>query len=410
MKRFVRYLPLLFITLLTLASHLLAQETNRVALVVSFGEGEVVTQCVEFNEPEITGLEVLQRAGMEVTAQVQGLGAAVCSIDDTGCPSSNCFCQCAGGGSCRFWNYWHMVDGSWQFSQAGSSIYPIQDGAVEGWAWGVGASGGNGERPPVYSFDQICAPAATDTPVPTDTPLPTNTAVPPTATFAPTHTPTPTPLPAPEIAFWADAAAVAAGSCTRLHWDVEHITAVFLNDFGVEGQGSQEVCPAQTETYTLHIVHAVGEVDRQLTVEVVGATAAVATTTAVWPTATMAQQVANLNTVTAVPATATMIATATAVATHMPTTVTATMAAETAVPTLQPTATFELVPIDIPLLPTDTATTTPIAIAQLPPATTVPTAVPAPTLPLISVEQWLSYAIFGMIVAGLGVMLLLGRR
>ena len=38
------------------------------------------------SEPEITGLEVLQRAGMDVTAQVQGLGAAVCSIEETGLP------------------------------------------------------------------------------------------------------------------------------------------------------------------------------------------------------------------------------------------------------------------------------------------------------------------------------------
>ncbi len=400
MKRFIRYTPLLLITILTLASHLSAQSPNRVALVVSFGDGDVETQCLEFSEPEITGLEVLQRAGMDVTAQVQGLGAAVCSIEETGCPSDNCFCQCAGGGTCQFWNYWHGVDGAWQFSQVGAGSYAVQDGAVEGWAWGIGAPGG-GEQPPTYSFEQICALPVTDTPVPTET------AVPATATHTPAP-PTATRMPDPEIDFRAETATLVAGSCTILRWDVEYITAVFLNNFGVEGHGSREVCPPQTETYTLHIVHPQGEEDRQVVVSVIVPTATTMPT-AVFPTPTISQPAVNPATTTPVPPTET------AVPTHILTEVeTVTV---TAVALSQPTATNEVIPIIVPLLPTATLPATMVA-AQ--PSTTVGTiavaatpaaaiAAAAPASP-IPPTQWLSYAIFGMIVAGLGAMLLLGKR
>jgi hypothetical protein len=385
-----KHLLFLLMIGLVLASQTLAQTTNRAALVVSFGEGQVETACVEFTEPEITGLEVLQRAGMDVEAQVQGLGAAVCRIDGTGCPGNNCFCQCTGGGDCRFWNYWHLVNGQWQFSQVGGGIYPVQDGAVEGWSWGAGTPGGNGEKPPVYTFDQICEPPATDTP------MPTNTAVSPTNTPAPA---TPTAIPAPQIDFRADAATVAAGTCTTLRWDVEYVTAVFLNDIGVEGHGSQQVCPAQSESYTLRITHPQGEENRQITVSVIAPTA-----TTVLPTPAVGQQIA------ANPATATLLATVipTLTAPFLSPTIPATIRAdETAVPTNQATPTREFVEVIVPLLPTATEAAT--AVAALPPPT-VTSASPPTEVPSIAPSQWLAYAIFGMIIFGLVAMLLLAKR
>jgi hypothetical protein len=383
-----KHLLLLLITGLVLASQTLAQTTNRAALVVSFGGGQVETACVEFSEPEITGLEVLQRAGLNVEAQVQGLGAAVCRIDGTGCPGDNCFCQCTGGGACRFWNYWHLVNGQWQFSQVGGGIYPVQNGAVEGWSWGISSPGGEGEQPPVYTFDQVCAPPVTDTPIPTDTVVPTNTPLPPTATA----------VPAPQIDFHADATTVTAGTCTVLRWNLEYITAVFLNDIGVEGRGSQEVCPAQTETYTLRVVHPRGEESRQITISVI-----VPTATIVLPTAVAGQQIALS------PATATALSSAVSptTSTSLPTATIAVSTTETVVPTPQATATHEFVQIIVPLLPTVTEAAT--AVAILPPPTAAATQPPAEA-PAIAPNQWLGYAIFGMIVFGLGAMLLLAKR
>ena len=392
-----KHILLLLMTGLVLASQTLAQTTNRAALVVSSGEGQVETACVEFTEPEITGLEVLQRAGMDVEAQVQGLGAAVCRIDGTGCPGDNCFCQCTGGGPCLFWNYWHLVNGQWQFSQVGSGIYPVQDGAVEGWSWSVSSPGGDGEQPPIYTFDQICAPPATDTPVPT------NTAVPPTNTPVPA---TPTAMPAPQIDFRADAATVAAGTCTTLRWDVEYVTAVFLNDIGVEGHGSQEVCPAQTETYTLHITHPEGAENRQITVSVIAPTATPAP-----PAGAGGQPVAaNPATATALPTHALSeieMAVPTTATTLIPVTTATTNPVQTAAPTPPPPPTREFVQVIVPPLPTTTEPAT--AVAILPPSTTAPTP-PPEAAPTSAPNQWLTYAIFGIIVFGLAAMLLLARR
>ena len=386
---FRKYLLLFVMTGMVLASQTAAQTTNRAALVVSFGEGHVETSCVEFSEPELTGLEVLQRAGMDVEAQVQGLGAAVCRIDGTGCPGDNCFCQCTGGGSCRFWNYWHLVDGQWQFSQAGGGIYPVQDGAVEGWSWSVGSPGGNSEQPPVYNFDQICAPAVTDTPMPSNTPMSTGTAVPATHTPLP---PTPTAMPEPVIHFGADVTTLVAGTCTVLRWDVEHITAVFLNDIGVEGHGSQEVCPAQTTTYTLHIIYPEGEENRQITVSVM-----ILTATPVPPTPFEEQQVTD-NLVAA-----TVLPTAIATTTTMPAATIITKTEATAIPGAQAAPTGEFVQVLVPLLPTATEAAT--SVPSAPMASSSP-----PTATSSAVSQWLHYGIFGMIIFGLGAMLLLGRK
>ncbi|RLC66222.1 MAG: hypothetical protein DRI48_05180, partial [Chloroflexi bacterium] len=45
-----------------------AQSPNRVGLVVRFGDGSLVTRCVEFSEPEISGYDVLTRSGLNVVA------------------------------------------------------------------------------------------------------------------------------------------------------------------------------------------------------------------------------------------------------------------------------------------------------------------------------------------------------
>jgi uncharacterized repeat protein (TIGR01451 family) len=127
-----------------------AQSQNQAGLVVRFGDGSTITRCVTFSEPEISGLEVLYRSGLTVVAA----GSAVCDIEgESGCPASNCFCQCPGGGSaCLYWTYWHLVDGAWVYASGGAGSYAVHDGGVEGWAWGSDGS------PPVLSFDEICLP------------------------------------------------------------------------------------------------------------------------------------------------------------------------------------------------------------------------------------------------------------
>ena len=134
-----------------------AQQPNQVGLVIQFGDGDLTTRCIEFNESEISGHEVLQRAGLDdlIVNFDSGMGAGICSIEGEGCPADSCLtCDVP-----NYWSYWHLSGGSWTYSQQGASSHTVQQGDVEGWRWG------EGDPPPVIPFDQICA-APTSTPRP----------------------------------------------------------------------------------------------------------------------------------------------------------------------------------------------------------------------------------------------------
>ncbi len=183
-----------------------ADGPHRVGLVIRYSTGQVETYCVTFSEPEITGVEVLERSGVPLIVDPnQSVGTAVCKIGNEGCdyPLQDCFCQCQGV-ECMYWAYYHLVEGHWVYSRVGASSYKVHDGDVEGWSWGPGEPG-HGDPPPVIPFSEICS-GATATPTPTLTPSPTTTPTStpsPTSTFSPTptlsptatHTPTSTPIP-----------------------------------------------------------------------------------------------------------------------------------------------------------------------------------------------------------------------
>jgi len=160
-KRFAVFFFLVLITGLgTIAS---AQEENRAGLVVIREDGEVITRCVNFSEPEITGLELLSRAELDLITSSVALGAKVCSIAGQGCPAEDCFCQCQGS-DCIYWSYWHLQEDGWRYANAGAGIYPIRDGDVDAWTWGPGTPQ-NAPEPTPLTFADICAaePAAVET-------------------------------------------------------------------------------------------------------------------------------------------------------------------------------------------------------------------------------------------------------
>lgn len=73
-------------------------------------------------------------------------------------------------------------------------------------------------------------------------------------TLPPPPTPTPAFAPVPPITFNAGRSTLGAGECTLLSWNVENVSAVYLNNEGVPGQYSRQVCPGATTTYTLLII------------------------------------------------------------------------------------------------------------------------------------------------------------
>jgi hypothetical protein len=62
----------------------------------------------------------------------------------------------------RYWNYFHLQDGSWAFSQVGPGDYQPEDGAVEGYRYGTSTTA-EGIAPradlATLTFERVCADA-----------------------------------------------------------------------------------------------------------------------------------------------------------------------------------------------------------------------------------------------------------
>ncbi len=235
-----------------------AQSPNRAALVVQVG-GVTHTRCVSFDEPEISGYDMLARSGLAITAAFDPMGAAICAIEGTGCPVESCL-VCAAP---DYWSYWRFSGGQWVYSQLGSGLTTVRHGDIEGWSWG------RGSPPSVIGFDEICAP-----------PPPTATSLPPTSTPVP---PTPTP-PLPEAWFRLDQNPIQAGACTFVRWDVTHAHTAYLDEEAVPLNGSREVCPPTTQNYTLRVIGVHGERSYDMTLGVLPSTPTPTVTPTVTPT------------------------------------------------------------------------------------------------------------------------------
>lgn len=309
-----------------------AQENNRVALIVQFGDGSTVTRCVEFGEAEISGYDALARSGLAIVADYSNLGAAICKIEGTGCPANECL-TCAAP---NYWSYWHLKDSSWSYSQQGSSNYMLHNGDVEGWSWGTGAP------PPVIAFDQVCAP-----PPPTDVPA------------QPTAAPEPAqPQPTPVVWFRLDQNPIPAGSCTMVRWDTFGASEIYLDGQSVDVIGNFEACPTSPQEYHLRVVSAAGEHTHTLVLGVTDAIPSPTSTPLPLPSPTFA------------PATATRPP---ATPTHPPATATRPSATPTSPPATatHPPATPTVPPAShTPIPPSPSPSATPVAAAIALPSTT----------------------------------------
>lgn len=60
----------------------------------------------------------------------------------------------------RYWNYYHLTDGAWEFSQVGAAEYQPEDGAVEAYRYGT-ATTSQGITPRAdldeVTFETVCA-------------------------------------------------------------------------------------------------------------------------------------------------------------------------------------------------------------------------------------------------------------
>ncbi len=212
-------------------------DEHQAGIVVVLEGGQVETRCVTFSETTISGYELLTRSGLPLVTTSDATGTFVCKISGSGCLANDCLCHFPP----TYWSYWELKEGAWRYSQAGSVARQVEDGDVDGWVWGDGAS-----PPPEYSFAQICL----GEPVPA---TPTATATqqsPATPTMSPTETPEPEEV---AVRFWAEENEVEAGSCTNLHWQTAHARSVTLDGRGMPDSGAQQVCPCEDTTYWLAV-------------------------------------------------------------------------------------------------------------------------------------------------------------
>ena len=132
-----------------------AQESNRAAIVIRFDDDRSESRCVAFEEPEISGFELLQRSGLAIDVKSGGQGGLVCAIEGTGCGLNDCLCQCEGE-PCVYWSYWRRADDEWSYSSSGATSRRLSHGDVDGWSWGPG-SVTSAIEPAAVTFDEVCS-------------------------------------------------------------------------------------------------------------------------------------------------------------------------------------------------------------------------------------------------------------
>jgi hypothetical protein len=140
-------------------------QTHRAALVVQHGAGwqgaRVLFRCVEFAQQAISGIALLELAGVNSGQPPQvydwGAGAeTVCQIDhEPRAVPDRCFGPMSGPN----WSDWSLSSAGWLPRPSGVGGYSIHDGDVEGWSYSIGY----GTPPPATRFSQVCPPAPTPT-------------------------------------------------------------------------------------------------------------------------------------------------------------------------------------------------------------------------------------------------------
>src|SRR3954469_16346736 len=92
-----------------------AAEAHQAGLVIDFGDGRVLTFCVDLGDDgQATGEEVLRASNLPVILEYSGgIGSAVCKIDTVGSdfPAEPCFSHCTlrPGETCMYWSYSQLV-------------------------------------------------------------------------------------------------------------------------------------------------------------------------------------------------------------------------------------------------------------------------------------------------------------
>jgi hypothetical protein len=116
-----------------------AASLNYAGVVVRYADGQMAYAYVGFPEEQINGVELLKRTGLDVvTVSFGGLGEGVCSIDEHGCPATECRKRVCQGPreDDPFWQYFRQASpGEWKPLALGPSQTKVRHGDLDGWSW-----------------------------------------------------------------------------------------------------------------------------------------------------------------------------------------------------------------------------------------------------------------------------------
>ena len=127
---------------ITQAGDAMSEPTPSVAgIFIDYGNDTQTYALLPLDEPEATGLDLLEASGLELlTLGSGGWGVAVCSIEQVGCDLNACrmrLCQ-TGDPSSPYWQYLQAPEephGGWVFSNRGASSTTPKAGTVDAWFW-----------------------------------------------------------------------------------------------------------------------------------------------------------------------------------------------------------------------------------------------------------------------------------
>jgi hypothetical protein len=143
-------LILVLLSLTTGTAFAQSEATKQVGLVISFADGSTQTKVVTVPS-NATALDALKASDLTIETSETQFGPALCKINTSGCPATNCFCDAE-----HFWAYYHSDGGAWKTAAESAGAYVPADRAVEGFAWsGFDAQFAPNVKPPVYTFDQL---------------------------------------------------------------------------------------------------------------------------------------------------------------------------------------------------------------------------------------------------------------
>jgi hypothetical protein len=104
---------------------------NTAGLVIVHANGTVKTRAVEFDEPSISGTELIRRSGLDYSIMNGSAGEAVYMIDGEGDTNG----WVTKENKTYYWGFYVFDRDKWKYSSVGAGSIVVKAGDIMGWHW-----------------------------------------------------------------------------------------------------------------------------------------------------------------------------------------------------------------------------------------------------------------------------------